>query len=256
MNRLTNILKGFPKINLSEMDHVSLMDRIDSKYIFNIQELPYFLEKLKAHYSVLEINQQEIFSYESLYFDTPNFDLYRFHHRGKLNRFKFRIRKYVESNLLFFEVKFKNNKGRTNKSRIVKENQLFDLESSTNDFLKLKSPFDNSKLEEKIWVNYSRITLVNKSINERVTLDLNLTFINPDKKITLENIIVAEVKQDKASQSPFCQLMHQHHIREGAISKYCLGICHLYEHMIQNNFKPFLIKLQKFKQQSLPYVAS
>jgi len=111
-------------------------------------------------------------------------------------------------------------------------------------------------LEEKIWVNYSRITLVNKSINERVTLDINLTFINPEKKITLENIVVAEVKQDKAFQSPFCDLMHKNHIREGAISKYCLGICHLYEHMIQNNFKPFLIKLQKFKQQSSPYVAS
>jgi len=106
------------------MDRVALMDRIDSKYIFNIHELPGFLEKLRPYYAVLDINEQEIFSYESLYFDTPNFDLYRFHHRGKLNRFKFRIRKYVESNLLFFEVKFKNNKGRTYKSRIIKENKI------------------------------------------------------------------------------------------------------------------------------------
>ena len=83
---------------------------------------------------------------------------------------------------MFFEVKFKNNKGRTKKSRFVKVENEFNLTNQTNEFLQSHSSFENAKLEEKIWINYRRITLVNKNIAERVTLDLNLTFINGDKK--------------------------------------------------------------------------
>ena len=39
--------------------------------------------------------------------------------------------------------------------------------------------------------------------------------------------------------------MKQHHIREGSISKYCLGIILLYPHLKKNRFKPFLLKLKK-----------
>ena len=221
-----------------------------------MNDLANFLPKLYEEYSVLSIDNIEVFSYESLYFDTPNFDLYKFHHRGKLNRFKFRIRKYVESNLMFFEVKFKNNKGRTKKSRFVKVENEFNLTNQTNEFLQSHSSFENAKLEEKIWINYRRITLVNKNIAERVTLDLNLTFINGDKNITLNNIIVAEVKQEKSSSSSFVNLMHRHHIREGAISKYCLGICHIYKHLIFNNFKPFLLRIKKFKENKIIYATT
>lgn len=254
MKNLNNILHRFSKISLAEMDRVALMERMDSKFIFEANLLEQYLPQLTENYSILDIDGKEIFAYESLYYDTPNFDLYKFHHRGKLNRYKFRIRKYVESNLMFFEVKFKNNRGRTKKSRFVNTSNEFALNAETNDFLKQHSNFENSKLEEKIWVNYHRITLVNKFITERVTLDLNLTFINGEKKISLNNIVVAEVKQSKSSTSPFIALMHQHHIREGAISKYCLGICHLYEHVISNNFKPFLLRIKKFKENQFSYV--
>ena len=112
---LENILNEFEPIGLKDMDRVSLMDRIDSKYVFHIEDLASLLDELKKDYAVLDVNDTKISQYETLYFDTPQFDLYHYHQRGKFNRFKFRIRKYVESNLLFFEVKFKNNKGRTKK---------------------------------------------------------------------------------------------------------------------------------------------
>lgn len=249
MNKTTNdILNTFEPIDLKEMDRVALMDRVDSKYVFHHTLLNNFLEELKDEYQVLDVNNNRISKYESLYYDTPNFDLYHFHQRGKFNRFKFRVRKYVESNLLFFEVKFKNNKGRTKKNRIVRE--TFDLASSEQliDFLNKYTHYTIEDLEEKIWVNYSRITLVNRKIAERVTIDLNLTFIFENQTQNMQEFVVAEVKQNKSSDSPFVQLMHKHHIREGSVSKYCLGIMKLFPHLKSNNFKPFQINLNKISK--------
>jgi hypothetical protein len=240
-----DILNTFKPITLKEMDQVALMDRVDSKYVFHREDLVQFLSELKDDYSVLDVNGNRISRYESLYFDTPDFDLYHFHQRGKFNRYKFRIRKYVESNLFFFEVKFKNNKGRTKKNRIVHEG--FDVEANQliDTFLHKNSHYGVEDLEEKIWVNYSRITLVNLEYAERVTIDLNLTFIHGDHQKTMHDYVIAEVKQNKSSISPFVQLMHRQHIREGSISKYCLGIMNLYPSLRSNNFKPFQNNLKK-----------
>ncbi|MES2587390.1 MAG: polyphosphate polymerase domain-containing protein [Bacteroidota bacterium] len=242
---LHSLLNEFEAIGLEQMDRVSLMDRIDSKYVFHASKLSELLSELKKDYAVLHVNDKMISQYESLYFDTPKFDLYHFHQRGKFNRFKFRIRKYVESNISFFEVKFKNNKGRTKKSRVLNDN--FELKDNQviNDFLHQNSKYDIEQLEEKVWINYSRITLVNKEIAERVTIDVNLHFIFDNIDKTLKEFVVAEVKQNKSSHSPFVNLMHKHHIREGSISKYCLGIMNIYPDLRSNNFKPFQINLKK-----------
>lgn len=242
---LENILNEFEPIGLKDMDRVSLMDRIDAKYVFHIEDLTSLLDELKKDYAVLEVNDTKISQYETLYFDTPQFDLYHFHQRGKFNRFKFRIRKYVESNLLFFEVKFKNNKGRTKKNRIVNENFDFEGNEMINDFLHKNSHYDIKHLEEKIWINYSRITLVNREIAERVTIDVNLHFMHNEINKSLKEFVIAEVKQDKSVDSPFVKLMHKYHIREGSISKYCLGIMNVYPELRSNNFKPFQNNLKK-----------
>jgi len=113
LESIKNILDQFAPITLSEMDSVKLMNRTDTKFIFTTNELPKLLEELKNDYRLLDINGNKISRYESLYFDTEDFQLYHQHRCGKLNRYKVRFRKYVESELNYFEVKFKNNKGRT-----------------------------------------------------------------------------------------------------------------------------------------------
>ena len=118
MNTLTDTLNSLESISLKEMDNVKLMDRVDTKYIFSIQQLPLYLNAIKENYRVLEVNDYRMINYESLYFDTKDFEFYRQHHSGKMNRYKIRFRKYVESDLNFFEIKLKSNKGRTIKNRI------------------------------------------------------------------------------------------------------------------------------------------
>jgi hypothetical protein len=239
------ILNQFDSISLAEMDSVKLMDRTDTKYVFTESLLPEFINALTPHYRILSVNGNRISKYESLYFDTPNFELFQKHHQGKLNRFKIRFRKYVESDLNFFEVKFKNNKGRTIKDR-VKQKYIGDtINDKAELLLNEKTPILKNNLEPKIWVNYSRITLVNKHSPERVTLDLGLHFKNQEQIKHIENIVIAEVKQDKSLASPFIRLMRQYHIREGSISKYCFGIISIFDKIKHNNFKPKLLQLKK-----------
>lgn len=227
------------------MDSVKLMDRIDTKFVFNSSELITILNQLPTNYKILEVKGNKVSKYESLYFDTPNFDLYHKHQTGKLNRFKIRFRKYVESNLNFFEVKFKNNKGRTIKTRVKQEQIGEVIQNQAQELLNEKTSYISSDLEPKIWVNYSRITLVNKNSPERVTIDLNLHFVKDEQVKYIDNLVVAEVKQDKLGTSPFIKIMKRSHIRRGSISKYCFGIITFFEKIKHNNFKPKLIPIKK-----------
>ena len=245
MKNINKILGAFDPITLKEMDSVALMDRTDTKYVFTFDDLPKFLELIKDDYRVLEVSGYRVSRYESLYFDTVEFGLYYAHHKGAVNRFKIRYRKYVESDLNFFEVKFKNNRGRTIKNR-VKRNQIdSDIRENAEELLKEKTPMESNNLEAKLWVNYSRITLVNKNSPERVTIDLDLTFRNDTEEKTIHNLVIAEVKQDKAIVSKFIKVMKHHHIRKGSISKYCYGVISLFNSVKHNNFKPSLILLKK-----------
>lgn len=245
MESIHDILNRFEPITLAEMDSVKLMDRTDTKFLIHSSTLPSLLSELIQNYRILDVNGNRISRYESLYFDTPGFDLFHHHRRGKLNRYKVRIRKYVESELNFFEVKFKNNKGRTIKDRVKQKVIDGSIQDKAEGLLKEKTSLVPNSLEPKLWVNYSRITLVNKHSPERVTLDLNLHFKNNDTLKNVENLVIAEVKQDKTVASPFIRLMRKHHVREGSISKYCFGVISLFEKIKHNNFKPKLISLKK-----------
>ncbi len=227
------------------MDSVALMDRTDTKFVFRESDLLSFLEQIKNEYSVLDVMGNRISRYETLYYDTVNFDLYHSHQRGKPSRYKIRSRRYVESNINFFEVKFKNNKGRTIKNR-VKQNEisgLIDKEAET--LLKEKTPILPDKLNAKLWTNFSRITLVNKKYPERVTIDLNLNFKNDEGDSTVQNLVIAEVKQDNSVSSPFLDLMKKYHVRQGSMSKYCYGVINLFTKIKHNSFKPNLILIKK-----------
>jgi hypothetical protein len=227
------------------MDGVKLMDRTDTKFTFNVSELPAILSEAQNHYRILDIEGNRISRYKTLYFDTENFDLYNKHHSGKLNRYKIRHRTYVESNLGFLEVKFKNNKGRTLKTRI-KETTVPDLNTGKAfDFLKNTLPFDPNVLLPKIWINYSRITLVNKTSAERLTLDLNLEFEKDGQTQLMDQLVIAEVKQDSKLASPFVTIMRDKHIRQGSISKYCFGVASSFSEVKKNNFKRKLLNVTK-----------
>ena len=255
MTELKNLLSAFEPITLAEMDGVKLMDRVDTKYVFSSALLPDILEKMKSDYRLLEIDTIRLHRYESLYYDTPDFKLYAKHQRGILNRWKFRFRKYVDSaGLTFFELKFKNNKARTIKSRTKVHEVVLNEGNKAAVFLNETTPFSAASLEPKMWVNYSRMTFVNKFSEERLTMDVNLNYIraNDNQNISFPHMVIAEAKRANASYiSSFIRMVRRNGIREGSISKYCFGIYNLFDSVKKNNFKPrvrFIHKMAATKQ--------
>jgi hypothetical protein len=246
MNLIKNILQSFNKVSLSDLDRVKLMNRTDHKFCLHRRLLHRILEELKDDYSILEIQGETIFPYDNTYFDTLDDQMYLNHHNGKSNRFKIRVRQYVQSNDNFLEVKLKTNKGRTIKDRI--ERQDFQVDFGENDlhFIQNSSPFSGSQLYPKINSNFNRITLVNNQFTERVTIDTFPGFKNGEKEISLENLVIIEVKQSKANKpAMITEVLQAHKIRQQGFSKYCIGRSLLEEKIKKNNFKPLLMKIRK-----------
>ncbi|MCF0207422.1 MAG: VTC domain-containing protein, partial [Bacteroidales bacterium] len=116
--KIDGILQSFSPISLEEMGKVKLMNRIDTKYLVTTEMLVDILSLIKDEYFVQSKNGTRISGYNTLYYDTPDLQMYLAHHNRKLNRQKLRARIYTDSNLAFCEIKNKNNKGRTKKKRV------------------------------------------------------------------------------------------------------------------------------------------
>ena len=227
------------------MDAVKLLQRTDTKFIFHANQLARILELTKSDYSVLEINNRRVRDYKTLYYDTTEFALYQAHLRGKLNRYKIRYRNYMDSHTGFLEVKFKTNKDRTIKSRLKASEPLTAWNSEAIQFIKTHTPYGPATLVPSLWVNYSRITLVNINTKERLTLDLNIEFINGINTKKLQPLIIAEVKKDKAKNSPFFVIMKSMAIKELSISKYCMAMVYAEPKVKTNRFKETLRSIKK-----------
>ena len=217
------LLEPFDGITLQELDEIKLMNRVDTKFVFSIDSLNSLLPLLIKDFNCLQVNNCTIQTYKSLYFDDENFSLFKAHHNGLVNRFKVRIRNYVESQLYFLEIKHKV-KNRTDKLRI----ELTDFAQKFDPF---QIEFIHNVLQKKmdllpvLWNEFQRITLSGKNRNERLTLDLHLNFNQDVSNFAMENVVVAELKQaDLDRNSLFYQIMKKQGVRPLRVSKYCVGL--------------------------------
>jgi hypothetical protein len=248
----SEILLSFPGLSLKEMDAVSFMSRVDSKYLFPVNMLGTVLSGLAGEYKVLEINNQREFRYSTVYFDTLDYKFFNQHQTGKMERDKVRLRTYETNSLTYLEVKHKTNKGRTVKSRIRSDNTSPLDNVRSQQFLQEKIAAASELLHPVITSLFTRITLVNNNLSERVTVDFNIAYTNGDgRKIELPNIAVAEIKRDRtSSRSVFHTILKNNGIRQTGFSKYCLGAAILNGVSRKNNVKPILLKLKKIDNES------
>lgn len=247
MKTISTLVNEYEPISLAEMDSVKLMNRIDTKYVVSASRLPEILGEVKDYYRILEIDKQRELLYRTTYYDTPDYKMYIAHQNGKLNRFKIRTREYVVSSIHFLEVKFKNNKGRTLKERVKRVNGDLEFHDNETDFLADSAPFTVEDLIPKLWNRFTRLTLVHKSAQERLTIDFNLSFKNEkDDSVEVPQLSIIEVKQDKyTADSDIIQILRKHHINEMRVSKYCIGIAMLNPSLKRNRFKVKLLAIDK-----------
>lgn len=255
------IITEFDPISLSEMESVKLMNRIDTKYAVSLDVLPAILEAAKRDYYAQEIDGKRIATYDTMYYDTPTLDMYIRHHDRQLVRQKIRVRQYVDSDLTFLEIKRKNNKGRTNKKRIVVPG--FDINADTTSTLKHKRKEDEQVtvaqfidgksrytwdgISPHLWTKFHRITLVNKAKTERLTIDLDLVWDNvvSGEVKTYDKLVIIELKRDGNVPSPMTKIMLDLRIKPMKMSKYCIGTALTTPNLKRNRFKRKIRNIEK-----------
>ena len=217
-------------ISLAEMSSVSLMNRIDTKFVTTVQRLQVILnEALQVGYQVQEIDGQRLLSYTSVYYDTPDLKMYTAHRNGKKTRQKVRVRTYLIDNQSFLEIKHKNNKGRTKKKRICIPNDAvmnFVTIQEAAEFLQKKSWWKSDDINPETTTDFDRFTLVNKAMTERLTIDLNLRFRNfrSGNDASLGDFVIIELKQDGRVESHMRQILLRNRVFPYRISKYCMAV--------------------------------
>jgi hypothetical protein len=248
MDRLADeLIATFDPVDLSETNRkAALLDRSDTKYAMTIDQLNEALEASRTSYRILEIQGSRSFRYETTYFDTPELRFYHEHHAGKQDRKKVRIRRYLDSGMAWLEVKHRLNKGNTVKTRVILD------QHATENIGRLKDPefigtgsMPVDQLKPVIKVSYDRITLVDLLNAERITIDRHIVFERGNESRTLDDLVIAEVKQRRKHPSFFQRHMRNINIREGSVSKYCLGTLLLNDQVKRNRFKTRLNRILK-----------
>ncbi len=241
---------AFAPISLSEMDAVSLLNRVDTKYIILSDELPLLLQQIRASYRALFHLGSRSHSYRTLYFDTPDHAMYLRHHNGLATRFKVRKRWYLGADFAFIEVKRRTNCHRTIKKRMRLSSSFGQLEQLELEWLTPRCPYDVSTLSPQIWTHFERMTLVDLDLQERVTIDHHLRFgvaaadqplANPDWRSTGHDFCVVEVKRGSSRNHSFMmRALRDRHTLPASFSKYCIGSAFLQPRLKHNRFMPIL----------------
>lgn len=240
------LLASFAPVSLDALGERNLQERFDTKFLLHIAELPALLDDLRAHYRVLDIGGNRLSAYQTLYFDTPAFDLYMAQHNGRPDRYKVRSRRYVETRQAFVEVKHKDGNGRTRKDRIATSDMVVALDEAARSFVAVHVPGWARALEPKLWNRYSRVTLVDWTGRERVTFDLDLGFGTERVSQSFPGLVVAELKQERIDRgSPFLAEMRLRGEHASSFSKYCVGAALLFPGLKRNRFNAELLHARR-----------
>lgn len=246
---LRETLEDFEPIGLKEMDSVQLLDRTDTKFLFNSSRLRELLSHTQNYYKILQIGNERDFRYLTTYLDTPDFVFFRQHMNGRPSRSKVRYRIYESTGVSYLELKSKTNKKRTVKLRI--NNSLFDekLDACALDFLASHLNKVAFTINPVLVNKFHRLTLVGIETKERITIDYNLSFhCNGGTKVELPYLSIAELKREGyTNRSPFLDILKNMQIRKSSFSKYCIGNALLRSMPKTNILKPIFLNLNRIK---------
>lgn len=251
MNRMEDTLAAFRPTTLEDLDIIKLLKRYDTKFIFHRNQVDAVFDYLTENYDILEIGENRSFTYETVYYDTDDYLFYHQHHNRKLNRYKFRSRRYAQSDQCFFEVKFKNNRRKTIKSRLhlgqggIQHSLSEDSKAFAREHMSVGDGRIIDDMKPKLKTEYSRITFANHAKKERLTIDTGLTYTGRNAgRHRFDNLVIAELKSEHNSlNTELFQHFKELKIFPTRFSKYCIGVAMTERNVKRNRFKKKLLKL-------------
>ncbi|MDN4610344.1 polyphosphate polymerase domain-containing protein [Arthrobacter burdickii] len=227
-------LDARPSISLDELiGAAALQTRVDRKYVVGTRLAGSVLDAFAAEVRVLEMLGRRSFTYDSVYFDTPDLDSYLLAAHGRRRRYKIRTRTYVDSGTSFLEVKTEGARAATVKERIPYA--LSDSHRLTPEGLDYVNEtlacsigsVPSGVLEPVIETRYRRITLYLPESESRATIDLGVTWRRPGgRPHELDGAVILETKSGSAA-SALDRHLWASGIRPSRISKFATGMAAL-----------------------------
>jgi len=248
---LQSCLAPFKRATLEDAARVSFLHRYDTKFVFGSDDVPAFLNAIKNDYSLLEIEGITAQTYNTFYFDTPDLLCFNLHHNKRARRFKFRTRKYMSNGKIYNEIKQKLNSGKTIKFRQRRDgfvteppilptlNDLSAYDESFEALLKTNGYGNIGKLVPSLNVFFNRLTFLNNSFAERMTLDLGLGYGYEGSVLKLHETAIVELKRERGPEQTVSQRYFRSiHKCPSGFSKYTIGISLTHGEAKKNRFLP------------------
>lgn len=246
-----SLIEAFAPVSLDTLnERAAMLERIDGKYVLADSEVALLLPALAADFDILAVDGRRSFAYENCYFDGPDLQSYHDHHRGRRRRNKVRMRRYVDDDLCFVELKLKDRRGLTVKRRLACDPAAYgDLGDDAERYI--RDAYEEAyqqvfpyKLSRSIETRYRRITLVGRNRPARVTFDSAISFAGPGQQMQLgQHIHIVETKSPTGNDiaDRLLRDLQQHPVDH--CSKYCVGLALLQTDLKHNRFNPVLRRL-------------
>lgn len=241
----TDDLDGFVEATGDLLNARLLLQRVDRKYVIPSSVVPTLLTRLRSDYHLLSSAGARAATYETHYFDTADRAMYDDHRRGRLPRYKVRVRHHLERQVSFLEVKRKQHAGRTSKVRMRRSFGDSALDGDARRFVDEGCGVPAALLGPRLSMTFRRVTLLNKHHEERLTLDSDLAFLSDGRVGCWPRVVIVELKQARyTNDTAAVHGLRALQARETSISKYCLATATLAT-VRANTFKPALRELER-----------
>lgn len=221
-------ITGFGSLRSVDLEtlnsQAALMDRKDRKYVVPAGVFDDVMRISGDDLKILEIEGKRSSSYESIYFDTPDFDLYMDAAHDRPRRSKIRTRSYMDTGVCSLEVKRRSPDGFTSKHR--QRHSIDERGSLSADDLRFVEECGSlgsvaEELQPSITVRYDRVTLLDVANGTRVTIDTDLTAVTPaGSAIRADGVVIVETKT-RGKAGPVDHMLWRGHHRPKRFSKYC-----------------------------------
>jgi hypothetical protein len=261
-------LAHLPTVSLAELNQAAaLQTRTDRKYVLHQENFQPLVDDLTRGVRVLEIDGVRRFGYESTYFDTPALNSYLDAARSRPNRFKVRIRTYLDSGSHHLEVKTRARDQQTVKTRRTTTAAGHDrLSPSDRAFVAntlrrelnprpraaQAGPADHARAAEDhqddeltraldglkpvLRTHYRRSTLLiparpTTASPSRATIDTSLVFTTPAGAVRLASDLVIIETKTPGPPSSIDRLLWEAGHRPVKVSKYGAGLALVFPHL-------------------------
>lgn len=231
-------IRCLPPIGLADLvDTADLQTRKDRKYLLPTSSAGEALAGLRAR--ALDIGGLRSFRYESIYFDTSEWDSYLHAARRRPRRFKVRTRAYLDSGECMLEVKVRDGRGNTVKHRrphdIAMRRSLTPGGIAFVRGIEASAPYVDA-LHPVLTVSYRRSTLALDGADARITIDRDAAWFRAGVPgLTLGDRVLVETK----TTGPPCEvdrLLWRRGHRPLSISKFATGLAALETQLPSNRW--------------------